>query len=316
MKKICFLIILILSLYIPNSLTWAKPKVFSLGESIKIDSLSITFESVKVAPSCASWGIEHGMAAVKKGYKCVVITAEAKNTGIREVIFDRTAPANQEYKIEVDKGYFYSSKYPGRALRFQLLPEETGEDYLMFHILKTTKPVRLHGRIRYKVDILKFDSKLIDLKFVIPLENSKFIYPKRAKISIEDYKIEYKYIAAVYRHGRCVNPAGYIIYHINPVIRNSGDLATTVTFEVEISGFKEAGGGGRGLYNIPSKSVVALKAPRPDSPLLFSPWHWVNMDALLWPKIPPGEHSLKITIKDKTGKVIADKVFQHKFIEK
>lgn len=176
MKKICFLILLTFSLSILNSLTWAKSRTLSLGEPIKIDSLLIIFKSVTIAPSCSSLGIEHGMAAVKKGYKCVVITIEAENTGIREAVFDRTAPANQEYEIEVNKGYFYLSKH---ALRFRLLPEETGEDYLMFHILESTMPVKLHGRIRYKVDILRMDSKNIDIKFILPLDSAKFISPKR-----------------------------------------------------------------------------------------------------------------------------------------
>ena len=166
MKKIIFLTVLAFSLSTPKYFTYAKPRVLSLGESIKIkDNLSITFNSVKVAPSCFSLGIKHGMAAVKKGYKCVVIGVEAKNMAIREAIFERTAPAYQEYEIEVDKGYFYSSKHPGRALKFRLLPEETGEDYLMFHVLKTTRPVRLHGRISTRLH-----GQDIKVEFVLPLD--------------------------------------------------------------------------------------------------------------------------------------------------
>ena len=51
---------------------------------------------------------------------------------------------DQNYKIEVDKEYIYDGS---GSIRVGLRPEETSSDELIFGILESTTPVKLHAYI-------------------------------------------------------------------------------------------------------------------------------------------------------------------------
>jgi hypothetical protein len=291
----CFLVMLVLSPFISIPVVWSESKTISLGEGIRIGELLITFKSVKISPL-----YETGRYALtgipivkepKENYKFVIITVEGKNIGKRKSALGgwMGLTPQQEFEIEVDKGYFYSPILGATYLVIDLLPEETGEDRLVFQIPKTTKPTKLHCNIK-------------GIKFVVVLDESKFVYPKGAKISIEDYKISHEYKGAIGLGDKLFLPAGYEIYSIKPVIRNSGDLPIRVNFEVEIGEYKEIGA--RGPYVIPSNSTATLE---PWSPV--HPWYWQNLEVEDYPRVSPGQYSLKVIIKDESGRVIADRNF-------
>lgn len=278
---------------VPISIAFSKPNIISLEEGIVIDEILIKFKSVRISPlyETGRYAWLTGSAIVeepKENYKFVIITVEGKNMGKRRDTLGYLG-STQNFEIEVDKGYFYSTILGASHLVFDLLPEESKEDELVFEIPKDTKPTKLHCNIEGK-------------KFTVILDESKFIYPEGAKVSIKDYKISYEYEKALAFNDEFVLPAGYKIYHVDPVIRNSGDLPITVNFEVEINGFKEVGRGGP--YILPSNSILILQA--------FSfglPWYWQNLKVGDYPIISGGEHSIKVIVKDETGKVIADKIF-------
>ncbi len=293
----CSLMILTLFLCFPISIACSKPTTISLGEGIAIDNILIKFKSVRISPlyetGRLSMFFEPIVEKPKENYKFVVITVDGENIGKRGNILGGLG-STQYFEIEVDKGYFYSTILGGSRLVFNLLPEETKEGRLVFQIPQGTKPTKLHCNIEGR-------------RFVVVLDESKFIYSKGAKISIEDYKISY---GIAYEYNLNAHkpleesriPVGYKIHSINPVVRNSGDLPIIVNFEVEISGFKEVGT--RNPYVLPSNSVLTLEV------FSFSTtWYWQNLKTGDYPIIPGGEHLLKIIVKDETGKVVADKIF-------
>jgi hypothetical protein len=282
--------ILTLSLCFPISIACSKPNTISWEEGIAIDKILIKFKSVRISPvyetGRLSMFFEPIVKKPKENYKFVIITVEGENIGKRRDTLGSLG-STQYFEIEVDKGYFYSTILGASYLSFDLLPEESKERGLVFEIPKDTKPTKLHCNIEGG-------------KFTVVLDESKFIYPKGAKISIEDYKITYEYKEAL---GKPIfRPAGYRIYHIDPVVKNSGDLPIEVNFEVEINGFKEVGR--KGPYVLPSNSILTLEAFSP-----VPPWHWQNLEVGTYPIISEGEHSLKVIVKDETGKVVADKIF-------
>ncbi len=370
----CPLMILTLSLCFSISTAWSKPNIISWGKGITINGLLIKFKSVKISPVYETGRLSMFLNPIiekpKENYKFVIITVEGENIGKRRSTLGDLG-STQYFEIEVDKGYFYSTILGASHLVFDLLPEETKEGRLVFEIPQDTKPTKLHCNIKGR-------------EFVVVLDESKFIYPEGAKVSIEDYKISYNsgldyckkvrkeiwqqwvypdtgqkdletiisirimkdgtismqkiekssgnplFDKSSIRALTKANPLSpppyemeisirfspslsekeisdditlrYMISHIAPVIRNSGDLPITVNFEIELNGFKEVGR--RGPYVLPSNSILTLQAFSP-----VPPWHWQNLKMGDYPIVSGGEHSLKVIVKDETGKVVADKIF-------
>ena len=78
----------------------------------------------------------------------MVIKVKGKNIGKEREGLWLWGTEEQDYKIEVDKGYFYAPIIEKSILNINLMPKETGEDELVFEILKSTKPVKLHALIK------------------------------------------------------------------------------------------------------------------------------------------------------------------------
>jgi len=263
-------IVILLILLIFFSYAWSEPITISLGEGINIDEILLKFKSVIISELYESGIYKFGEPVIyeaEEKYKFVIIKAEGKNIGKR-----RSALATISSNDQI----------------FDLLPEESGEDELVFKILKTKKPINLHCYIKGK-------------RFIVSLNESKFIYLKSAKLSIEDYKISYEYKKAFILNSQLIDPEGFEIYYINPVIKNFGDKPIEVNFEVEIKGFKEVGV--RGPYIIPSNSTVTLEA----SAVIKQ--HWQGITLGRYPRIPEGKYDLKIMVKDESGKVITERLF-------
>jgi len=125
----------------------------NLGEGIRIGGLLIIFDSVKITKTYNTGrsAILTGKSIIKKAkpnYKFVVIKVKGKNVGKKKEGLWLWGTEEQDYKIEVDKGYFYDPIIEKSILNINLMPEETGEDELVFEILKSTKPVKLHALIK------------------------------------------------------------------------------------------------------------------------------------------------------------------------
>jgi len=284
-------IVILLILLIFFSYAWSEPITISLGEGINIDEILLKFKSVIISELYESGIYKFGEPVIyeaEEKYKFVIIKAEGKNIGKRRSALATISSNDQIFEIEVDKGYFYSPYLWFKSLGLNLLPEESGEDELVFKILKTKKPINLHCYIKGK-------------RFIVSLNESKFIYLKSAKLSIEDYKISYEYKKAFILNSQLIDPEGFEIYYINPVIKNFGDKPIEVNFEVEIKGFKEVGV--RGPYIIPSNSTVTLEA----SAVIKQ--HWQGITLGRYPRIPEGKYDLKIMVKDESGKVITERLF-------
>jgi energy-coupling factor transporter transmembrane protein EcfT len=117
-----------------------------LGEGVKIGELLVKFTSIKIVKEIkrGNW-----IKKPKQNYKFVIVEVKAQNIGKEkdgiDGIFDY-----QNYKIEVDKGYLYEPILGEGRLSFELLPEESSEDSLVFEILEKTFPVKLHALIKNK----------------------------------------------------------------------------------------------------------------------------------------------------------------------
>lgn len=117
-----------------------------LGEGVRIDDLLITFDSIRIAEAYTE--TKTYIDRPKPGYKFVIVEVTGENVGKRE-----RAISGYE-TIEVDKGYIYDCKYG--FLHFDLLPEEKGSRKLVFEILESTAPTKLHTQIgerRFIVDV-------------------------------------------------------------------------------------------------------------------------------------------------------------------
>jgi hypothetical protein len=137
----------------------ARPagKVIKLGEGIRIGELLITFDSVRIAKTYDTG--RYPMLPLAEGtikeeakpnYKLVVVKVKGKNVGKKKDGLWLSGTENQDYKIEVDKGYIYDPIQGESILNINLMPEETGSDDLVFEILESTTPVKLHALIKGK----------------------------------------------------------------------------------------------------------------------------------------------------------------------
>ncbi|RKY64901.1 MAG: hypothetical protein DRQ08_06785 [Candidatus Latescibacterota bacterium] len=132
----------------------ASETVIRLGEGIRIGELLVIFDSVKIAKTYDTGrvAILTGVPIVEKAkpnYKFVIIKVKAKNIGKKkDSLWPWPSYPEQDYKLEVDKGYIYGPIMGESILSISLMPEETGSDKLVFEILKTTMPVKLHASIK------------------------------------------------------------------------------------------------------------------------------------------------------------------------
>jgi len=128
--------------------------LIELGEGIRIGELLVTFDSVQTTKSYDTG--RYPMLAPqdtikeepKPGYKLVIVKVKAENVGKRKDGLWLSGGETQDYEIEVDKGYVYDPLLGQRILNINLLPEETGSDELVFEVLESTAPVKLHALIK------------------------------------------------------------------------------------------------------------------------------------------------------------------------
>lgn len=137
--------------------------VFKLGEGVRVGELLITFDSItttKIYDTGRYPVIPLVEGSIKEeakpNYKLVVVKVIGKNVGKEKDGLWLWGTEEQDYKIEVDKGYIYSPLMRENILNINLLPEETGNDEIVFEILEGSVPVKLHVLIkgrRFTVDL-------------------------------------------------------------------------------------------------------------------------------------------------------------------
>jgi len=135
----------------------AKPtkNVINLGEGVRIGELLITFHSMRTTETYDTGrhpALPLAEGTIKKrakpNYKLVIITVKGKNVGKEKDGLWIWGTEEQDYKIEVDKGYMYDPLMGEGILNINLMPEEIGDDDLVFEILEKTIPVKLHALIK------------------------------------------------------------------------------------------------------------------------------------------------------------------------
>ena len=126
----------------------------NLGEGIKIGELLIIFDSIEIV-KFYNTGIvpiltpgEPLIWRANDNYKFVVVKVKGENIGKRKDGLWRWGTEKQNYEIEVDKGYFYDPLLGENIININLLPEETDSDELVFEILESTLPLKLHASIK------------------------------------------------------------------------------------------------------------------------------------------------------------------------
>jgi hypothetical protein len=146
-----------------------KPKepILKLGEGIKIGELLLTFDSIRTTKidDSGSYTIKK---KAKPNYKLIVVKVKCKNVGkerddlelsmeeMTDIMLGRSNEfvesggniLEQDYKIEVDKGYIYDTLWELQTLNFNLLPEEIDVGNLVFEIPESTIPIKLHSMIK------------------------------------------------------------------------------------------------------------------------------------------------------------------------
>ncbi len=131
--------------------------VIKLGEGIKIGELLITFDSVRTT-NIYDTGRYPSIPLVegtikeraKPNYKLVVVKVKGKNVGKKKDGLWLWGTEQQDYKIEVDKGYIYDPLMREGILNINLMPEESGNGELVFEILEGTTPIKIHALIKGK----------------------------------------------------------------------------------------------------------------------------------------------------------------------
>lgn len=116
-----------------------------LGEGVRVGDLLVTLEFTQITRVYDKG--KYYTRRPKDGYKFVVVKATCKNVGTK-----RSSALISGNDIEVDKGYIYEGS---DVYCSNLLPEEEHSDDLVFEILESTSPAKLHTTIggkRFTVD--------------------------------------------------------------------------------------------------------------------------------------------------------------------
>jgi hypothetical protein len=138
-----------------------KTYVAKMGESIRLDGLTLTIDYMKVTDKLIieEFGRCYACSA-KPNYKIVILYLTIRNEGTRKTY----TPSTSNFIIEVDKGYQYEPIWPSRydrqsweidkseCLQYycrriesgkDLLPEEEEKGCIFFEILERTNPAKL-----------------------------------------------------------------------------------------------------------------------------------------------------------------------------
>lgn len=138
--------------------------VITLGETIKLGEVLIAFDSVSTTATYDTGQYPRLLPSeetiketAKPNYKLVSVKASGRNIGKQQDGLWCRVSDHQEYELEVDKGYLYKPLMRESILNICLQPEEVGSGELVFEILESAMPTKLHALIngqRFTVNLL------------------------------------------------------------------------------------------------------------------------------------------------------------------